>query len=48
MSWYSTCEEAEKACEWKEKEYKCKFYVLKDSIAKDTYWAQRKIPTEMV
>ena len=44
--WYLTEEEAEEACKWKEKEYKCRFYVLKDSEAENTYWGQRKIPTE--
>lgn len=41
--WYSTKEEAEKACEEKKKKYKLNFYVLKDSEKEDCYWAQREI-----
>jgi hypothetical protein len=39
--WYSTKEEAEKACKEKEKEFKTKFYVLKDTEQENCYWAQR-------
>ena len=44
--WYLTEEEAKKACIEKEEEYGYRFYVLKDSVAENTYWAQRKIPTK--
>jgi hypothetical protein len=41
--WYNTEEKARIACLEKEKEYGCEFYVLKDSVAENTWWAQRKI-----
>lgn len=40
--WYKTKEEAEKACERKEKQFGVEFIVLKDSEREDCYWAQRK------
>jgi len=42
MSWYTTKEEAEKACEKKEKEFGQEFVVLKDSEKEGCWWAQRK------
>lgn len=39
--WYTTEEEAEEACKWKEERYGYKFYVLKDSEEENCYWAQR-------
>lgn len=41
--WYETKEEAEEACERKRKEFNLEFYVLKDSVKENCYWAQRKI-----
>jgi hypothetical protein len=40
--WYKTKEEAEEACEKKEKEFKEEFIPLKDSEFPDCWWAQRK------
>lgn len=40
--WYTTKEEAEKACEEKQKEFNKEFHVLKDAEKEDCYWAQRK------
>lgn len=39
--WYKTREEAEEACREKEKEYKQKFHVQKDSEKENCYWASR-------
>lgn len=49
MSWYSTEEQAAKACIWKTKEYGEEFVVLpevtklgNDPFETTIYWAQRK------
>lgn len=49
MSWYETEKEAQKACFEKEKEFPGhKFYVLKDSVQENCYWAQRKISPDIL
>jgi len=49
MSWYSTKEDAQKACEWKTEQYGKEFTVVSEKVKlgnddfdTEIWWAQRK------